>query len=46
MDVSQFRGNLTDRASDLEHLLDPQPRISKSGVRYQGDPRLLNQEKK
>ncbi len=41
LDSQAFRASLLERSKDLERVLDPQPRVSKSGVRYQPDSRLL-----
>lgn len=40
----QWRQEVLDRAQDLIKVLDPQPRVSKWGVRYDASPSLLNQE--
>lgn len=41
MDSQLFRETLLTRAKELEHVLDPQPRASKGGVRFNPDSRLL-----
>jgi len=41
LDAAAFRSNLIDKAKDLERVLDPQPRQSKTGVKYKADSRLL-----
>lgn len=41
LDSKVFRNTLISRAKELEHVLDPQPRASKTGVRFNPDPRLL-----
>jgi hypothetical protein len=41
MDSQLFRETLLTRAKELETVLDPQPRASKSGVRFNPDSRLL-----
>jgi len=41
LDSKIFRNTLISRAKELEHVLDPQPRASKTGVRFNPDPRLL-----
>lgn len=45
LDSAAFRNTLLDKTKDLEKVLDPQPRVSKSGVRYQPDTRLLGNSK-
>jgi len=45
LDAGAWRSSIIDRASELEHVLDPQPRVSKGGVKYGADTRLLNQGK-
>jgi hypothetical protein len=44
IDSKAWRDSLIGRAEDLNHILDPQPRASKGGVKYNADPRLLNQQ--
>jgi hypothetical protein len=34
VDTAMWRGNVMDRADDLAHILDPQPRKSRGGVRF------------
>jgi hypothetical protein len=41
LDPSQWRNTLIDRAEDLDRVLDPQPRATKGGIRFEADPRLL-----
>lgn len=41
LDSAEWRSSLIDRATELERVLDPQPRITTGGVRYQPDTRLL-----
>jgi hypothetical protein len=41
MNPDSWRSSLADRARDLERVLDPQPRITSEGVKFQGDPRML-----
>ena len=43
LNSKEWRGTLISRAEELERLMDPQPRVSKGGARYEGDPRLLKQ---
>lgn len=45
LDSNAFRNTLLEKSKDLERVLDPQPRVSKSGVRYQPDTRLLGNTK-
>lgn len=45
LDSAQWRANLVDRAQELDRVLDPQPRASRSGIKYQADTRLLNEAK-
>jgi hypothetical protein len=46
LDSAKWRDDLINRAKDLEKLLAPQPRITKGGVKFNADPRLLNPEAK
>lgn len=46
IEPAKWRSSLLDRAEDLERLLDPQPRVTKGGVRFEADPRLLPEAKK
>ncbi len=41
LDPVQWRNTLIDRAEDLDRVLDPQPRATKGGIRFEADPRLL-----
>jgi hypothetical protein len=43
IDAQRWRSTLLDRAEDLERVLDPQPRASKTGVKFTGDRRLLSE---
>ncbi len=43
LDTAKFRGTLVNRSQELEHVLDPQPRASNTGVKFTGDPRLLGE---
>ncbi len=43
LDSAEWRSSLIDRATELEKVLDPQPRITSGGVRYQPDTRLLGE---
>jgi hypothetical protein len=46
LDSKEFRDTLMSRAQDLERVLDPQPRVTKGGVRFEPDPRLLGEANK
>ncbi|MCB0353703.1 MAG: hypothetical protein KDD64_09270 [Bdellovibrionales bacterium] len=46
LDQDAFRKALLDRAEDLETVLDPQPRASEIGVRFEPDSRLLGEATK
>ena len=41
LDSKSWRGSVIDRTRELERVLDPQPRMSESGSRYDADSRLL-----
>jgi hypothetical protein len=41
LEPAQWRNTLIDRAEDLDRVLDPQPRATKGGIRFEADPRLL-----
>ena len=41
IDSREWRSDLISRAEDLEKVLAPQPRVSKSGVKFEADRRLL-----
>ena len=43
IDAEHFRTVLLERSRDLEHILAPQPRTSKEGVRFEPDRRLLGE---
>jgi hypothetical protein len=43
LDSAEWRSSLIDRATELEKVLDPQPRLTNGGVRYQPDTRLLGE---
>lgn len=45
IDSKKWRTSLVDRAQELERVLDPQPRVSKGGVKFNADKRLLNEAK-
>ena len=43
LDSKAWRGTLIDRAEELQKVLDPQPRVTRGGVKFSADPRLLNE---
>ena len=43
LDSAKWRETLMERAGEIERVLDPQPRASKGGVRYEPDSRLLTE---
>jgi hypothetical protein len=45
LDSAKWRNTLIDRAEDLERVLDPQPRVTKGGIKFQADSRLLPEAK-
>lgn len=45
LDSGAWRSEVIARTQDLERVLDPQPRITKGGVRYEADSRLLGEAK-
>lgn len=45
LDSQQWRSTLLDRTQELDRVLDPQPRASRTGVRFEADTRLLNEAK-
>lgn len=46
LDPVQWRNTLIDRAEDLDRVLDPQPRATKGGIKFEADPRLLPEARK
>jgi len=42
LDRDEWRASLVSRAEDLERILSPQPRVTKGGVKFEADTRLLN----
>jgi hypothetical protein len=46
LDSAKWRNTLIDRAEDLERVLDPQPRVTKGGIKFEADSRLLPEAKK
>jgi len=45
LDPKRWRNTLIDRSHELEKVLDPQPKVSKSGIKFNADKRLLNEAK-
>jgi len=43
LNSDEWRKDLVDRATELERVLDPQPRITRGGVKYNADNRLLHE---
>lgn len=43
IDSAKWRATLMERAKEMERVLDPQPRATKGGVRYEPDTRLLTE---
>lgn len=41
LDDDKWRSGIITRAEDLERVLDPQPRKTRTGARYDADTRLL-----
>jgi hypothetical protein len=46
LDAAKWRNTLIDRAEDLERVLDPQPRATRGGIKFQADSRLLPEAKR
>ena len=46
LDTKQWRNSLIERAEELERVLDPQPRVSGRGAKYNAQKRLLNEAKR
>ncbi len=46
LDSRMWRTTLIDRAEDLERVLDPQPRATRGGIKFEADPRLLPEAKR
>lgn len=46
LDSAEWRSNLVARAEELQRVLAPQPRATKSGVKFEADTRLLNVKRK
>lgn len=45
IDSKRWRNALIDKAQEIERVLDPQPRVTKGGVKFNADKRLLNEAK-
>lgn len=45
LDTKRWRASLVDRTQELDRILDPQPRVTKGGIKYKADKRLLNEAK-
>ncbi len=43
LDSKAWRGTLVDRAEELQKVIDPQPRATRGGIKFNADPRLLNE---
>lgn len=46
LDTAQWRNTLIDRAEDLDRVLDPQPRATQGGIKFEADSRLLPEANK
>lgn len=46
LDATKWRNTLIDRAEDLEKVLDPQPRVTRGGIYFEADSRLLPEAKR
>lgn len=46
VEPAKWRNTLIDRAEDIERILDPQPHVTKGGIKYSADPRLLPEARK
>ncbi len=46
IDPSGWRETVSERASELERVLDPQPRVTSGGVSFSPDRRLLAEEER
>lgn len=45
LDPKKWRTTLVKRGEELERVLDPQPRLTVSGIKFNADPRLLGEAK-
>ena len=41
IDVRSWRNTIIAKSDELDHIIDPQPRKTDSGVKYDSDPRLI-----
>ncbi len=39
----EWRATLIERAEELQKVIDPQPRVTRGGVKFSADTRLLNE---
>ncbi|MBL7663147.1 hypothetical protein JNK13_10395 [bacterium] len=46
VDVEEWRTSVITRAEELNRVLDPKPRVSRSGVRFKANPLLIRDEQK
>ncbi len=46
LDADEFRIALVSRAEELNRVLDPQPKVTRSGVRFKGSPDLIGDPRK
>ena len=46
LDADEFRISLVSRADELNRVLDPQPKVTRSGVRFKGSPDLVRDPRK
>ena len=46
LDAEKWRSSMLKRGEELERILDPQPRASVAGVKFDADTRLLGEAKK
>lgn len=45
LDAQKWRRTLVKRGEELERVLDPQPRLTIGGIKFNADPRLLGEAK-
>ena len=41
IDIKEWRQSLNDRAEDLERVISPQPRVTKDGVSYPAEIKIM-----
>ena len=46
LDSDKWRLTIVSRAEELNKVLDPKPRVTRSGVQYRGEPRLIRHGQK